>query len=215
MDRCNVIRRRRNLDFAFQFSIFNFGNFGDTGAPRPRRFCVGWGGSLAISSTALCLCPSAIDPPPISVLLKTKAKPQFDRTVTERSKAFFLVFQGFNPAQFQPCFLVFAVRSAEGRNAQSLGFQFWQFRRFWQFWQSPVALCLCPSARTPPPISVLLKTKVKPQFDRAVTEQSKPFFPVFQGFNRGQFQSCFPVFTVRSAEGRNGLELPFWLTAEC
>jgi len=77
------------------------------------------------------------------------------------------------------------------------------------------ALCLRPSAIDPTPLDVLLKTKAKPQFDRAVTERSKPFFPVFQGFNQAQFQPCFPVFTVRSAEGRNGLELPFWLTAEC
>jgi hypothetical protein len=63
--------------------------------------------------------------------------------------------------------------------------------------------CLRPSARTPPPISVLLKTKAKPQFDRAVTERSKAFFPVFQGSNQAQFQPCFLVFTVRSAEGHN------------
>jgi hypothetical protein len=69
------------------------------------------------------------------------------------------------------------------------------------------ALCLRPSARTPPPISVLLKTKVKPQFDRTVTERSKSFFAVFQGFNRGQFQPCFLVFTVRSAEGRRAAML--------
>src|SRR5438270_10864661 len=63
-------------------------------------------------------------------------------------------------------------------------------------------LCLRPSARTPPPHSTLLKTNIKPQFDRAVTERSKPFSCVFQGFNRGQFQPCFLVFTVRSAAGR-------------
>src|SRR5579859_8301552 len=33
-----------------------------------------------------------------------------------------------------------------------------------------------PSARHPPSIGALLKTKVKVQFDRAVTERSKPFF---------------------------------------
>jgi len=53
-------------------------------------------------------------------LLKTKAKPQFDRTVTERSKAIFHVFQQSSPAQFQPDFSVFTVRSAEGRNAIKL-----------------------------------------------------------------------------------------------
>jgi hypothetical protein len=76
-------------------------------------------------------------------------------------------------------------------------------------------LCLCPSAIDPPPISVLLKTKVKPQFDSPVDRTVEVFFPAFQGFNQAQFQPCFLVFAVRSAEGRNGLELPFWLTAEC
>jgi len=76
-------------------------------------------------------------------------------------------------------------------------------------------LCLCPSAIDPPPISVLLKTKVKPKFDRTVDRTVEALFPVFQGFNQAQFQPCFLVFTVRSAEGRNRLELPFWLTAEC
>jgi hypothetical protein len=49
-------------------------------------------------------------------LLKTKAKVPFDRAVTERSKLSFRVFQRSNPAQFQPDFSVFTVRSAEGRN---------------------------------------------------------------------------------------------------
>ena len=53
--------------------------------------------------------------PPIGPLLKTKVKVHFDRTVTERSKLLFPVFQGSNPVQFQPCFTVFSVRSAEGR----------------------------------------------------------------------------------------------------
>jgi len=64
---------------------------------------------------AFCLRPSAGDPTPHSDLLKTKAKPQFDRTVTGRSKAIFHVFQQSNLAQFQPDFSVFTVRSAEGR----------------------------------------------------------------------------------------------------
>jgi hypothetical protein len=63
---------------------------------------------------ALCLRPSATDPTPHSRLLKTKVKVQFDRTVTERSNALFCVFQRSNPAQFQLCFSVFTVRSAEG-----------------------------------------------------------------------------------------------------
>jgi hypothetical protein len=67
-------------------------------------------------------------------------------------------------------------------------------------------LCLRPSARTPPPISVLLKTKVKPQFDSPVDRAVEALFPVFQGFNLAQFQPCFFVFTVRSAEGRNALK---------
>jgi hypothetical protein len=66
---------------------------------------------------ALCLRPSAIDPPPIDVLLKTKAEPQFDRTVTDRSKSFFPFFNRPNRPQFWPDFFVFAVRSAESRNA--------------------------------------------------------------------------------------------------
>jgi len=65
---------------------------------------------------ALCLRPSATDPTPLDVLLKAKVKPQFDRPVTERSKLFFRVFQRSNLAQFQACFLVSGVRSAEGRN---------------------------------------------------------------------------------------------------
>jgi hypothetical protein len=65
---------------------------------------------------ALCLRSSAGAPPPIDALLKTKAQPQFDRTVTERLKFFFRVFQPSNHAQFQPVFFVFTVRSAEGCN---------------------------------------------------------------------------------------------------
>jgi len=64
------------------------------------------------------------------------------------------------------------------------------------------ALCLRTSATTPTPHRALLKTKVKVQFERLVKRLSTPFFPVFQGFNPIQFQPCFPVFTVRSAEGR-------------
>jgi hypothetical protein len=62
----------------------------------------------------LCLRPSAKTPPPIALLLKTKAKVQFDRTVDRAVEAFFPVFQGSNPVQFQPSFSIFAVRSAEG-----------------------------------------------------------------------------------------------------
>jgi hypothetical protein len=80
------------------------------------------GDRRAARATALCLRPSATTPPPITALLKTKIKPQFDRTVTERSKPFFRLFRRFNLAQFQPCFFVFAVRSAEGRKVEGVGF---------------------------------------------------------------------------------------------
>jgi len=75
-----------------------------------------YGDRRALRATALCLRPSATDPTPHKVLLKTKVKPQFDRTVTGRSKALFYVFQQSNPAQFQPVFSVLTVRSAEGHN---------------------------------------------------------------------------------------------------
>jgi hypothetical protein len=67
-------------------------------------------------SAALCLRPSASNPPPIDDLLKTKAQPQFDRAVDRTVEAIFQVFQQPNLTQFQPDFFVFAVRSAEGRN---------------------------------------------------------------------------------------------------
>jgi hypothetical protein len=59
----------------------------------------------------------------------------------------------------------------------------------------------------------LLKTKAKVQFDRPVTERSKALFPAFQVFNQAQFKPCFLIFTVRSAEGYNQLEVPF--LADC
>jgi hypothetical protein len=71
------------------------------------------------------------------------------------------------------------------------------------------SLCLHPSASDPPPIAPLLKTKIKPQFDRAVDRTVEAFFSVFQGFNRGQFRRCFLVSTVRSAEGRKRKGLVF------
>jgi hypothetical protein len=75
------------------------------------------GDRRAMRATSLCLRPSARTPPGVGVLLITKAQPQFDRAVTERSKLFFAVFQRSKSAQFQPVFFVFTVRSAEGRNA--------------------------------------------------------------------------------------------------
>jgi len=71
---------------------------------------------LAISFAALCLRPSATDPTPLDVLLKTRAQPQFDRAVDRTVEAIFHVFQGSNRRQFSALFLVSAVLSAEGRN---------------------------------------------------------------------------------------------------
>jgi hypothetical protein len=67
---------------------------------------------------------------------------------------------------------------------------------------------LCPSATDPTPLALLLKTKVKPKFDRAVTDRSKPFFSVFHVYNSSQFQLLFSSFTVRSAEGYKPFQLP-------
>ena len=66
---------------------------------------------------ALCLRPSARDPPPIAPLLKTKAKVPFDRAVTERSRLLFCVFQPFNRAQFQPLFSRFHCPVGRGSQA--------------------------------------------------------------------------------------------------
>jgi hypothetical protein len=63
---------------------------------------------------ALCLRPSARDPTPHDVLLKTKTKPQFERPVKSLSTLFFSAFQRSNLAQFQGGFSLFTVRSAEG-----------------------------------------------------------------------------------------------------
>ena len=69
--------------------------------------------------TTFCLRPSACDPTPHSTLLKTKAKPQFERTVDRTVEGFFRVFQPSNRAQFQACFPVLTVRSAEGRKPET------------------------------------------------------------------------------------------------
>jgi hypothetical protein len=86
------------LVFAFPITAMtrDFGDHGDSYGPLP----------VSLSH----------DPPPTDALLKTKAQPQFDSTVDRAVEAFFCVFPQFNLAQFQPCFFVFAVRSAEGRN---------------------------------------------------------------------------------------------------
>jgi hypothetical protein len=55
----------------------------------------------------------------------------------------------------------------------------------------PTALCLRPSASTPPPITVLLQAKGEPRFDRTVTERSKSLIRVFPSSNRGQFDCLF------------------------
>src|SRR5689334_1166086 len=72
----------------------------------------------------------------------------------------------------------------------------------------PTALCRCPSATTPTPHRALLKTKAKVQFERPVKRLLKPFFYVFQQSNLAQFQPCFLVLTVRSAEGRTPYQVP-------
>jgi len=94
------------------------------------------------------------------------------------------------------------------------GFAFWGFRRFrrllqflWVFNSGDFGnhgnfgnllrpSAYVPSARTPPPISVLLKTKAKVQFDRAVTERSKPFFCRFCQPNRCHFAGLFALVTL-------------------
>jgi hypothetical protein len=63
------------------------------------------------------------------------------------------------------------------------------------------ALCLRPSARAPPPVGVLLKTKAKVQFDRAVTERSKLLFCVFQPFQSGSISALFSRFNCPVGRG--------------
>ena len=69
----------------------------------------------ALCAPALCLRSSAIDPTPHSALLKTKAQPQFERPFKSLSTPLSYVFHGSNRDQFLARFLVFTVRSAEGR----------------------------------------------------------------------------------------------------
>jgi hypothetical protein len=54
-------------------------------------------------------------------------------------------------------------------------------------------LCLRPSARTPPPISVLLKTKAKPQFDRTVDRAVEAFFTFLRASIRLNFSLVFSL----------------------
>jgi hypothetical protein len=104
---------------------------------------------------------------------------------------------------------------ASGFLVGSAVFQFWQLPDFGNFGDLFTTFCLRPSARRPPPIEGLLKTKGKPQFDRAVTELSKLVFCVFQPSNLAQFSALFPVSTVRSAEGRNPAFGFVWPIASC
>jgi hypothetical protein len=67
----------------------------------------------------LCMILQPATHPGVRLLLITKAKVHFDRTVTERSMPFFSLLQGSNPVQFQPSFSVFTVRSAEGRKVMT------------------------------------------------------------------------------------------------
>src|SRR5438105_3548989 len=74
------------------------------------------------------------------------------------------------------------------------------------------ALCLRPSARPPPPIDVLLKAKVKPQFERTVERLSKPFFVFFSLPIEVNFQPFFSF----PLSGRQRVATPaLWLSAEC
>jgi hypothetical protein len=73
-----------------------------------------FGDTRALRATALCLRSSARDPPGVRLLLQTKAKVPFNRAVTELSNRFFPVFQGSNPAQFQPCLTGFQCPVGRG-----------------------------------------------------------------------------------------------------
>ncbi len=68
--------------------------------------------------TALCLRPSARTTPPIAPLLKTKTKPQFERTVDRAVEALFLVFPGSIRFNSSPCLLILV----SGRQRVANGF---------------------------------------------------------------------------------------------
>ena len=62
------------------------------------------------------------------------------------------------------------------------------------------AHCRCPSARPPPPMALLLKTKAKVPFERPVKRLSRPLFRVFHMPNRVFFNLrlfCFQRATTR------------------
>jgi hypothetical protein len=67
---------------------------------------------------------------------------------------------------------------------------------------APQPSAYVPSARHPPPIGVLLKTNVKVQFDRAVTERSKSLFCRFCLSNRRHFAGLFALATLCLLSGR-------------
>ncbi|HZE23122.1 MAG TPA: hypothetical protein VE054_03945 [Blattabacteriaceae bacterium] len=61
-------------------------------------------------------------PHPLALLLKTKVKPQFERTVKSLSMPFFSVFLGANPAQLR---LSFSFYCSVGRGLQSFPITVW------------------------------------------------------------------------------------------
>jgi hypothetical protein len=68
-------------------------------------------------------------------------------------------------------------------------------------------------SQPPPPIAFLLQTKAQVQFDRTVTERSKPFFPVFHTLNCVSFGLPIILF-LRSSSGHTSTQsecatLPF------
>jgi hypothetical protein len=67
---------------------------------------------------------------------------------------------------------------------------------------SSAALCLRPSARPPPPIALLVKTKSEVPFDSTVERAVEAIFLVFQWSNRDQLHFFFVGRWCRSAEGR-------------
>jgi hypothetical protein len=60
-----------------------------------------------------------------------------------------------------------------------------------QITRSFTTLCLRPSARPPPPIALLLQTKIKVPFDRAVDRAVEALFRVFPMPNRVSFNLSF------------------------
>src|SRR5690242_9862683 len=74
---------------------------------------------------------------------------------------------------------------------------------------APQPSACVPQPQPPPPIAPLLKTKIKPQFDRAVTERSNPFFRFFTVPINSQFQPCFLVFWCPVGRGSwDAINLP-------